>query len=93
MRSGESISGGGSVAVKDEAERIVAEQALLAYRASKLAAYGAAHGRGLEVAERAVLEEGRKTMRVMLEQVIAAQPGVGKGGPTPSPVRVPRGRG
>lgn len=82
-----------TINVMDEAEKLVAEQALLAFRASKRAAYLAPMGSGLEVAERAVLEEGRKTMRVMLERVLEAQPHAGKGGSTPSRVRAPGGHG
>jgi hypothetical protein len=83
----------GTIQVMDDAERLVAEQALLAFRVSKRAAALAPMGRGLEVAERAVLEEGRKAMRLMLEQVLDAQPHTGKGGSTPRPVRAPGGRG
>jgi hypothetical protein len=72
-----------SIELTDESERLVAEQALLAFRASRRAASMAPEGSGLEVAERAVLEEGRKTMRLMLERVLEGQAHVGKGGSTP----------
>lgn len=79
--------------VSDEAEKLVAEQAVMAFRAGRSAAYAAPHGRGLAVAEGSVLEQGRRLMRVMLEQVLLAQPDAGKGGSTPRGVRVPDGRG
>ena len=82
-----------TIEVMDEGEKLVAEQALLAFRASKRAAWLAPMGSGLEVAERAVLDEGRRMMRVMLERVLEAQPHTGRGGSTPRRVRAPGGSG
>lgn len=82
-----------TITVQNESEQLVAEQALLAFRATKKAAALAEHGRGLEMAEEAALTQGREVLRVMLEQTLAAQAGAGKGGQTPSGAAAPAGRG
>ena len=71
-----------TLVVGDTAEKLIAEQAILAFRASKGAMYRATHGRGLEETENAVLAEGRKMMQTMMEEVIKAHSEVEKGGPT-----------
>jgi hypothetical protein len=82
-----------TITVADEAEKLVLEQALLAFRATRQAASQAEHGRGLEITERAALEEGRKLTATLLSQTLAAQPGAGKKGPTPSGAGAARARG
>lgn len=52
---------------RDEQERLVAEQAVLGLRAVREAAAKAQWGRGLEVVELAVLEQGRKQQQQVLE--------------------------
>ena len=56
----------------NEQERLVAEQAVLGYRAVMAAMEQAPWGRGLEVVERAVLEQGREQQRRVLEQAMEA---------------------
>ena len=70
------------ITVETESERVVLEQALLAYRATRQAALTAEHGRGLEVTEMAALTEGRKVMSKLLEEVLQAHLEVGKRGQT-----------
>ncbi len=81
-----------SVSVECIAEKLIAEQAVLAFRASRTAMRTAAFGHGLEVTENAVLGEGRRLMQTMLVEVIKAHPEVEKGGPTLRPARAGRGR-
>ena len=54
-------------------ERMIAEQAVLAFQASLAAARGAEHGHGMEVTEKAVLEKGYEVMRKMLELSVSEQ--------------------
>ena len=68
------------------AERLVAEQAVLSFRESIKAMEAAPHGRGLEVTERAVQEQGRRTTLLMMEQALLAAAEGEKGGSA-----VPRG--
>jgi len=56
----------------DERERVIAEQAVLAYRAVREAAAHAAFGRGLEVTEAAALEATRDHGRRLLGEALAA---------------------
>jgi hypothetical protein len=55
-----------------ERERLVAEQAVLAFRAVQEAADKAQWGHGLETVEDAVLEQGREQQRRMLNQAMEA---------------------
>lgn len=68
------------VQVNSEEERLIAEQALLMYRASLAAAEAAPHGQGLAAIEDAVLEQGRQQMRLTIEQALKAQARAQKGG-------------
>lgn len=71
-----------AIMCESESERVVLEQALLAYRATRGVALTAAHGRGLEMTEAVALGEGRKVMMKMLEEALHARPEAGKGGST-----------
>lgn len=51
---------------ENDAERLVAEQALLNYRELKRVMKDAPHGRGMAVLEQAVREKGFEQMRQML---------------------------
>ena len=64
----------------DTAERLIAEQAVLAYREVMKAVAGAPHGRGLEMTERAVLTQGRRQMALMMEEGLKAAAGASPGG-------------
>ena len=65
----------------DENERLVAEQAVLAYREVYKAMQTAPHGRGLACTEAAVLMQGREQQRRMLELILSGHPeGQKKGG-------------
>ena len=52
---------------KDEQERLVAEQAVLAYRAVRLAAKQATFGHGMEAIETAALTQGRDHIRRLIQ--------------------------
>jgi len=70
-----------------EEERLVAEQAVAAFREARQAMHAAAEGQGLAVTEAAVLDQGRKLLRVMMEQLMSTHPEVQKGGSAPGVVR------
>ncbi len=70
---------------RDDAERLFAEQAVLARRAVMEAACGAARGQGLAVTEAALNEQSRALLNRMLLDALREQPGVEKKGETPSP--------
>jgi len=72
-------------------ERLIAEQAVLAFRESVKAMEAAPHGHGLAVTERAVQEQGRKTTLLMMEQaLLAAAEGEKGGSAVRRPVRAAR---
>ena len=79
----------------DENERLVAEQALLAYREVKKAMQAAPHGQGMACTEAAVLAQGREHQRRMLELILGGHPeALKKGGvPDPAPAGVRRRSG
>ena len=54
-------------------ERIVAEHAVLAFQAIQKATREAAHGQGMDVAERAVTAEGLNTLKKMFELSVSEQ--------------------
>ena len=54
----------------DENERLVAEQAVLAYREVHKAMQAAPYGRGLACTEAAVLVQGREQQRRILELIL-----------------------
>lgn len=62
-------------------ERLIAEQAVLAFRESMRAMEAAPHGQGLSVTERAVQEQGRRTTLAMMEQALLAADEGNMGGP------------
>lgn len=74
----------------DTAERLVAEQAVLAYREVRKAVRGAPMGRGLELTERAVLAQGRRQMAVVMEEALKEAAGAEKGGSAASAAGVRR---
>jgi hypothetical protein len=61
-------------------ERLVAEQAVIAFRESIKAMEAAPHGQGLAITERAVQEQGRKTTLLMMEEALKAAAEGEKGG-------------
>jgi len=68
------------VEVKNERERLIAEQALLAYREVEAAGAAAAYGQGMAALEDAALEAGRRQMRRMVEQALGSRAAAQKGG-------------
>lgn len=68
---------------KDENERLVAEQAVLVYRATIDAMHAAPHGKGLACMEAAVMQGGREHLRQILERAVSTHEGVQKGGSAP----------
>jgi len=81
-----------SIDYRTEEERLIAEQAIAAYRESNKAMQAAREGEGLAVTEMAVLTEGRRLMQYMLEQLISAHPEAQKGGPAPGDASAERTR-
>jgi hypothetical protein len=78
-----------AINIDDASERLVAEQAVLAFRAVKEAMRTAPHGRGLAVMEDALMDKGLEALRVMMQEAVSAHPEAQKGGP--APCRVPAG--
>lgn len=76
-----------------ESERLVAEQAVLAFRATRAAMHAAPFGDGLAFTERAALIEGRKAVEAILSEAIKAHLEVEKGGSTASRARAPGASG
>lgn len=68
------------IQVNNERERLILEQALLAYREVEAAGESAAHGQGLAVLEDATLDAGRRQMRLVLEQALRSRAEAQKGG-------------
>ena len=77
-----------SIDYRTEEERLVAEQAITAYREVVKAMEAAPHGQGLACTEAAVLTHGRAWLRSMMEQAMSAHPEAQKGGPVAGDVRV-----
>jgi len=77
-----------SMQYRTEAERLVAEQAITAYREVVKAMEAAPHGQGLACTETAVLTHGRAWLRFMMEQAMSAHPEAQKGGSVAGDVRV-----
>lgn len=76
---------------RDENERLVAEQAVLAYREVFKAMQAAPHGQGLACTEAVVLAQGREQQRRMLELIVGDHAEAQKRGvvlaPAPAGVR------
>ncbi len=70
-----------SICFHTEEERLVAEQAIAAYREAQKAMAAAPHGQGLAVTEAAVLRQGRAVTQTMMEPLISTHAEVQKGGP------------
>lgn len=79
-----------SIEYRDESERLVAEQAVLAQRAVMEAMRGAKHGQGLATVESAVLLHGHELLQKMMQQACNAHEGVEKKGETPNPAPAER---
>jgi hypothetical protein len=62
-------------------ERLIAEQAVLAYQAVKEAAKNAPHGHGMAVVEQVATEKGFETLRKMIELGASEQAEAQKKGP------------
>ncbi len=83
-----------NIEVRNERERLIAEQAVLAYREVEAAGAAAVHGQGMAALERVTLETGRRQMRRVLTEALRSQVEAQKKGRTPPGVRVARsGRG
>lgn len=80
-----------SIGYRTEEERLVAEQAIAAYREARKAMESAREGEGLAVTESAVLRHGRKFLQQMIEQLLSAHPEAQKGGSAAGGVRVEEG--
>ena len=76
------------VQVRNEQERLIAEQAVLAYREVQAAGEAAAHGQGMTAVEDATVQAGRQQMRLMLEETLGARPEAQKRGPVAQAVAV-----
>lgn len=63
-----------------ENERLVAEQAVLTYRALEEAAMSAPRGKGMQTLERVVHDKGFEHLRMMLQTVASARPEAQKKG-------------
>jgi hypothetical protein len=74
---------------RSEQERLVAEQAVLAFRATMAAMASAPHGQGLAVTEAAVLEHGRALLQKLLSEALSTHAEVQKGGPALGHAPVP----
>jgi hypothetical protein len=70
-----------SLEYRSEQERLVAEQAVLAFRTTMAAMASAPHGQGLAITEAAVLEHGRALLRRILSEALSTHAEVQKGGP------------
>jgi hypothetical protein len=71
-------------------ERLVAEQAVAAYRAATEAMRTAPAGQGMARIEGAVLEHGTESVRRMLELAASEHPGAQKKGPAVGRARAGR---
>ena len=72
-----------SIEFQDASERLVAEQAVLAFRSVKDAMRTAPHGRGLAVMEDALMDKGVAALRAMMQEAVSAHPEAQKGGSAP----------
>jgi hypothetical protein len=70
-----------SVRVEDEAERLVALQAIETYRALRAAVKTAPHGKGLATVEAVVRDQGFDHLAKMYQSAVAEHPEAKKKGP------------
>lgn len=75
-----------SIGVEDEAERLVALQALETFRALRRAVSTAPHGKGLASVEAVVRERGFEQLQRMYEAAVREHPEAQKRGPAPDAV-------
>ncbi len=61
------------VEIRNARERLIAEQAVLAYREVEAAGAAAAHGQGMAALEMATLATGRRQMRQVLAEALRSQ--------------------
>jgi hypothetical protein len=73
-------------------ERLVAEQAVAAYRTAIGAMRAAPDGRGMARVEQAVRDRGFESLRMMVELAASEHDGAQKKGPAAGPVRAARRR-
>jgi len=71
--------------IRNEHERLVVEQALLMYREVQAAGEAAEHGQGMARLEDAVLDAGRRQMRLVIEQALRSRAAAQKGGAVARP--------
>lgn len=70
-----------AIEYRSDEERLVAEQAVLTYRAVWEAGLQAPHGRGMDAMEGAILDRGRELLRQTLEHAASAHARAQKKGP------------
>jgi len=73
-----------------DSERLVAEQAILTYRALEQAAAMAPHGRGLATLEAVIHDKGFEHLRTMLTAASASRPEAQKKGSVSGPAPAAR---
>jgi hypothetical protein len=81
-----------SIGYPDENERLVAEQAVTAFREVLRAMRCAPPGQGLATVEAATLVAGRRLVQDILERALSAHPEAQKGGPATGPALASRKR-
>lgn len=69
------------ISVNDEAEALVAQQALETFRALRQAVKTAPHGKGLATVEAVVRDKGFAQLQKMYEQAVREHPEAQKRGP------------
>ena len=75
-----------SIRIEDEAERLVALQALETFRALRQAVKAAPHGKGLATVEAVIRDQGFDHLSTMYQQAVREHPESQKRGPAVSPV-------
>ncbi len=68
-------------------ERLIAEQAVLAYQAARQAGKDAPHGQGMELVEQTVRQRGFEVLRRMVELSVSEHAGAQKKGSAAKSVR------
>ena len=77
-----------AIQYNDPDEQLMAEQAVLAFRAVKQAAKQAKHGHGLEAMENAIMIDGLAHLNQMLQHAAASHSEAQKKGSTAKPASV-----